>query len=250
MRTGIRIQSDRLRSAALPHGPVYAFYVAVVAGGLAILMTAHDALGFGARLSSVVPALLLYLGGAAVVAYGLQQHYPHDRLGLCNVVTFARMVIVAVFTVAMFEKVPPSFVLLGLAIASLCLDGVDGYLARRQGLASKFGARFDVEVDAAFALILALYAAVTKVAAPYVVFLGLPYYAFMLAKQFWPRLGAPLPDSFARKAVCVAQIAVLIAILVPWIPGAVLNVAVLAVICALVWSFGRDILFLSRKRLP
>lgn len=250
MRTGFRTEGDRLRSAALPYGPVCAFYIGVVVGGLAILMTAHDALGFGASLSSVMPALLLYLGAAGVVAYGLQHHYPHDQLGLCNVVTLTRMVIVAVLAVAMFEEIPPSLTLLGLAILALCLDGVDGYLARRQGLISPFGARFDIEVDAAFALTLAVYAAVTKVAAPYVVLLGLPYYAFTLARRFWPWLDAPLPDSLARKAVCVAQISVLIAILVPWIPAALLNAAVLAVICALVWSFGRDILWLSRRRLP
>lgn len=249
MRTGFRAPGGRLRFEVLPRGPVVALYIAVGIGGCVLLMTTHDALGFGASLSSVLPVLLLYLGAAAMVVQGVQHHYPHDRLGLCNVVTFARLVIVALLAIALVETVSPTFALLGLAVVSLCLDGVDGYLARRYGLVSRFGARFDVEVDAAFALTLALYAAVTKVAAPYVVLLGLPYYAFSLARAIWPWLGAPLPDSLARKAVCVAQITVLIALLVPALPHVLLNAAVLAVICALAWSFGRDIMFLSRKRL-
>ena len=248
MRTDFRAERKALPSAVLPRGPVPAFWACVSVGAAAILLTANSVVGFGADLSSFLPVLIAYLGAAAVAAHGVQACYPHNKLGLCNIVTFARMVIVACLAVAMLEARPPDAVLLGLAVLSLCLDGVDGWLARRQGLVSDFGARFDVEVDAGFALTLALYAAVTGVAGPYVVLLGLPYYAFTLARQVWPWLGAPLPERFARKAVCVAQIAVLIAILVPGIPGALLTVAILAVIAALLWSFTRDILWLSRRR--
>ena len=43
-----------------------------------------------------------------------------------------------------------------LATVSLSLDGVDGWLARRQGLCSDFGGSFDMEVDSVFALLLVL----------------------------------------------------------------------------------------------
>lgn len=248
MRTVFRSEHKAPQSAPLSNGPVPVFWLGVAVGGVAILSTAHSTVGFGAELYSIALVLIVYLGAAGVAARGLELHYPHDRLGLCNAVTLARMVIVAGLAVAMLEARPPDAVLLGLAVLSLCLDGVDGWLARRQGLVSDFGARFDVEVDAGFALILAFYAAATGVAGPYVVLLGLPYYAFMLARRVWRWLDAPLPDSFARKAVCVAQIAVLIAILVPGIPGAALNLAILTVIAALLWSFARDILWLSRRR--
>ena len=38
------------------------------------------------------------------------------------------------------------------------LDGVDGWLARRSGIASAFGARFDMEIDALLILVLAVLA--------------------------------------------------------------------------------------------
>lgn len=246
MRTSISANSRTSRTTSAMRHPMVVFGRAVALGALTIFGAA--VLGFGATPTSLVLVLALYLGASGIVAHGLQHHYPHGRLGLCNIVTFSRMVIVAVLVVVMMEGRAPDAVLLGLAIFSLGLDGVDGRLARREGLASGFGARFDVEVDAAFALTLALYAAATGVAAPYVVILGLPYYVFAAARHVWPWLGATLPASMARKAVCVAQIAVLIAILVPGIPGALLNTAIVTVIVALFWSFARDILWLYRGR--
>ncbi len=248
MRTVFRTGRDPLKSTRASQGVILTYCIGVAMGGYAILMMAHKVLGFGASMSSVLPALILFLGTAGAFAYDLRQHYPHDQLGLCNAVTLSRLVIVAVLAVAVFEVRLPDVAILGLALFSLCLDGVDGWLARRHGLVSEFGARFDMQVDAVFALTLALYAAVTGVAERYVIILGVPYYVFALARQIWPWLGAPLPDSFARKTVCVAQIAVLIAFLVPWLPGELLNACALAVSCALFWSFVRDIVWLSKRR--
>src|SRR5579859_6399557 len=42
----------------------------------------------------------------------------------------------------------------GFGLAALALDGVDGFIARRHGEASAFGARFDMEIDAAYVLFL------------------------------------------------------------------------------------------------
>ena len=36
------------------------------------------------------------------------------------------------------------------------LDGVDGWLARRRGMSSAFGARFDMEIDALLVQVLAI----------------------------------------------------------------------------------------------
>ncbi len=174
------------KSSALRH-PTVVFCSAVGLGALSIFGAAL--VGFGATPTSLVLTLALYLAAAGIFAHGLQNQYPHGRLGLCNIVTIFRMVIVAALLLAMMDGRVPDAALLGLAIFSLSLDGVDGWLARREGLVSEFGARFDVEVDAAFALVLALYAAVTGVAAPYVVFLGLPYYAFGAARHAFGQRG-------------------------------------------------------------
>ena len=201
--------------------------------------------GSGPSIGAVVAIYLVIVLGCAVA---LHSSYPHGRVGLCNLVTLARLMILGVLGVAMLEGLAPNATVLGLAILSLSLDGVDGWLARRQRLASDFGARFDVEVDAGFALLLALYAASSDGAGPYVILLGLPHYLFWIARSLWPWLNAPLPPSLGRKAVCVLQIATLIAFLVPQLGGPVRDGAVLAAVTALLWSFGRDILWLHRTR--
>ena len=107
---------------------------------------------------------------------------------------------------------------------------------------------FDVEVDAAFALLLAVYAARTGMTGPYVVLLGLPHYLFRIAGSVLPWLNQPLPERFSRKAVCVLQIAALIAVLVPLFHGPALDGLIIVVVLALLWSFGRDIRWLYRTR--
>lgn len=196
----------------------------------------------------VVSALGLYGLAVVLVGFGLSRTYPHARFGLCNIVTLTRLVIVASLAGALLSGLNPSWPLFLLAAIALCLDGVDGWLARRQNLSSAFGARFDMEVDAAFALVLALLAASSGSAGPYVVLLGLPHYLFSVAKFLLPWLGEALPDRFGRKVVCVAQLATLIVLQLPVaIPGS-LDLVIILVALALAWSFGRDILWLWRSR--
>ena len=57
------------------------------------------------------------------------------------------------------SRVGAAAVVIPLSIIALSLDGVDGALARRQMLESRFGAAFDMEVDSAFALVLSILAA-------------------------------------------------------------------------------------------
>ena len=135
-----------------------------------------------------------------------------------------------------------------IAATALALDGLDGWLARRSGLASAFGARFDMEVDAALALILALHALAGTAVGPEVLLLGLARYAFVAAMAPWPWLARPLPQRFRRKAVCVLQLAALIVLLLPPLPPeAAVTLARIATV-ALAYSFGADILWLARHR--
>ncbi|MEN0002190.1 MAG: CDP-alcohol phosphatidyltransferase family protein [Pseudomonadota bacterium] len=229
--------------------PWIGFLMAAFVGAGAIMAASEWVLGLPFTSQSVLIATFLYLAAAGVTGFAIHTSYPHERLGWCNRVTLARLVVVTILAAALIEGTEPQMPLLVLAALSLCLDGVDGWLARREGLSSAFGARFDVEVDAAFALLLAVYGARTGVAAPYVILLGLPHYLFWIARSLLPWLNAPLPERFSRKAVCVLQIAVLMLLLVPQLAGsAFLNVAVAAVALALIWSFGRDIAFLYRSR--
>ena len=97
-------------------------------------------------------------------------------------------------------------------------------------------------------LILSLLALGAGKAGPWILALGAMRYAFVAAMRIWPWLDAPLPESFRRKAVCVIQIATLIALLAPVVqPPLSASVAAAATVL-LAWSFATDILWLWRKR--
>ena len=136
---------------------------------------------------------------------------------------------------------------LALALTALALDGADGWLARRRGEESAFGARFDMETDAALILILAALALAGGKAGIWVLALGLMRYGFLLAGWLRPHLSAPLPPSFRRKAVCVLQVAVLAALLAPMLVPPVSTALAALALAGLVWSFAVDVLWLERR---
>jgi len=204
---------------------------------------------FGVRGGgSLASALVLYGGGVAVSAFFLHRTFPHATLGLCNAVTLARLMAVAALSGPLVAGVVAPWAVFALAGLALMLDGVDGWLARREGRVSDFGARFDMEVDSALALVLALHAFAGGSAGAVVLVLGLPRYGFFVAGLVFPWLDGPLPARFSRKVVCVVQLAVLIALQLPFVGGALGGVMAFAVVLALVWSFGRDVLWLWRAR--
>lgn len=212
----------------------------------AALLTVPAGAGAAAAAAGLVVAVTL------VALRGLDG-YPHHRLGACNLVTLLRAGAAGVMTVALTAPevvVPPmtGWALTALALASLSLDGVDGWLARRSGLASAFGARFDMEVDALFALVLALGLLATGKAGVWVLALGVMRYLFVAAAAVLPWLAAPLPDRLSRKTVCVVQIAALILMTAPPVAPP-LSVAIgAAATAALVWSFAVDVVWLWRRR--
>lgn len=227
--------------------PVGSFLGATLLGAALLVGLSKTALGAGADAATALLAgVSTYLAFAIWAAFRLHQNYPHGALGLCNLVTLGRLVIAGLFVIAIATKTPPSWISFGLAAVSLSLDGIDGWLARKQRLASEFGAWFDVAVDAVFALLLAVYAATSGVAAAYVILLGVPYYIFGVAKLPFPWLDQPLPERFSRKAVCVFQIGVLILLQAPLFAPGQLDMLIGLVALALIWSFGRDILWLRR----
>ncbi len=197
------------------------------------------------------PALALALFGygvGAVLAFGLMRRgYPHEGLGVCNIVTLVRLALCAAL-LAPLVGAAAAWAVFAVAAVALALDGVDGWLARRELRVSEFGARFDMEVDSALALILALNAWVAGSAGIIVLLIGLPRYVFMAASLGLPWLARSVPERFSRKAVCVLQLATLIALQLPPVAASVANPVVAVVAAMLIWSFGRDVLWLWRSR--
>ncbi len=224
---------------------------------VALALVPAIALGAG-FLGTSAPWVIGVAMGTFVLAMALtaglmRSHYPHTRLGGCNTVTqiraaMAALLLIPVLNPAIWSAQPVA--IFALAAVALTLDGVDGWLARRTGLTSAFGARFDMEVDAALSSILALIllgggAAPDPITAASLLILGFARHVFVLVARALPWLRAPLPERLSRKTVCVLQISALISMLLPAITP-LAPVLLPAAAAALIWSFARDILWLRR----
>lgn len=220
---------------------------AVALAAVAVPLAVDPALG----ATFVLRAELLYGCIATLIFAGLAAHAPHRRFGPANTVTLARIVLICLLAALMGTAAPDEdclWLIAGFATLALALDGVDGWAARRSGLASRFGARFDMEADAFFLLVLSVLAWQWDKVGAWVLLIGAMRYLYVLAGVAWPWLRAPVPDSTARKAVCVIQILALIACLAPPVPHPLTAVLAAGALALLGWSFGRDVVWLWRQR--
>ena len=206
----------------------------------------------------LIVAALSYAVVTLLVVAGLGRHAPHHHFGLANAITLCRAAL-NIFLLALIAqqllgegRLLDSAFRWGLTAAAtvaLVLDGADGWAARRSNMTSEFGARFDVETDGVFLLALALMLTTDGIVGPWVLASGLIYYLFRLAGGLWPVLSAPLYPSMRRKAICVAQGALLIAALVPAMPSWGAQLSCLTGLALLLYSFGVDLVWLiSRPR--
>ena len=193
-------------------------------------------------------AAALAIGGGGLLLWLAARRLKLPAFGAANSVTLARAVLVLLLTALLGSAVSAAlgWLLVGLAVVAALLDGVDGALARRRGEGSEFGARFDMEIDALLILVLAALAWQHGKAGVWILAAGLLRYVFVAASYAVPWLGAPLPPSRRRQAVCVVQIATLIGALVPLIVSPWSVVLAVAGLVALMGSFGIDVAWLAR----
>lgn len=217
--------------------------------GCGLLLTAG--LLLTGMASAIVPAVAAYAAVAALIVERLGHGHPFARFGLANGITLIRVVLLLMLAAAAalagsvhFDTAMP----FALAAVALGLDGLDGRLARGTGEASAFGARFDMEADAAAMLLFAIIAAVQAKAGLWVLAAGSMRYAFIAASLALPWLSAPLPPAFRRKAVCVVALVLLAILLHPAVTPPVSTVLALAAVVLLAWSFLVDCVWLARSR--
>ena len=178
----------------------------------------------------------------AFLGYGMQRHRT-SSLGPADRVTLARGLMVGAVTALVADRAGqdvPVALVVTLAAVALSLDWVDGQVARRTGTSTALGARFDMEVDAFLILVLSAYVAVHM--GPWVLAIGLMRYVFVAASWRLRWMNAPLPGSYARKVVAAVQGIFLVVAASGLLPYA--GVLVGLALASLVWSFGRDVLWL------
>ena len=123
-------------------------------------------------------------------------------------------------------------------------------IARISGLQSAFGARFDMEVDALFILVLCVLVFEQDKAGIWIIAIGAMRYVFVVSGWLIAPLNRQLPPSKRRQTVCVIQVVVLIGCLAPILERPTTTVLALAALCLLAYSFARDIHWLLRLTVP
>lgn len=220
--------------------------VAALAGTVALAAAVRGPLALGdAYVPTAAAGLAVVL---AVMLAGIGSH-PQARFGAANRVTLGRAALVSLLAAAIAQQPSPA---LGAAIAATSLvaallDGVDGWLARRSGTASRFGARFDMEIDALLILVLSVLVWRHGRAGMWILLAGLLRYLFVAAGWLLPWLRKPLPPSVRRQAICVVQIGGLILAMAPFVPRETGVAAAAISLAALAGSFAVDTAWLARS---
>lgn len=133
-----------------------------------------------------------------------------------------------------------------LTTVALILDAVDGQVARRTRTVSEFGARFDMEVDAFLILVLSVY--VAPVAGWWVLSIGAMRYVYVAVSWFLPWMHRRLFPRYWRKVVAAIQGIVLLTAASGMVASPVMRALILAALALLAESFGRDVVWLWRRR--
>jgi phosphatidylglycerophosphate synthase len=191
----------------------------------------------------------LACGATLVVCVAVGQgRYGVTSLGPADRVTLARATlacgVAALVVDGMLEA--PTAALVPLAAVALALDAVDGPIARRTRTVSPFGGRFDGEVDAFLMLVLSVHLAPSL--GWWVLAIGAVRYVFGAAGWWLAWMRSQLPFRYWRKVVTAVQGIVLVAAASTVLPVAVDRALLLGALLLLAESFGRDVLWLWRRR--
>jgi phosphatidylglycerophosphate synthase len=129
---------------------------------------------------------VLFVGGAI--------HFGSVRgLGAANAVTAVRLLLT--LALGCLPHQTPGAVLAAVVGLTFLLDGVDGWVARRFGLSSDFGAHLDMECDALLVLVTDIVLWQGYGLGAWVLGAGLLRYAYVLTLAIVPHRGGDMPRS-------------------------------------------------------
>jgi phosphatidylglycerophosphate synthase len=226
----------------------------VFARSLGLALAAIPVPVFGGAVGTIpaLAGLALFTGLLFAVERGLVAHHPHPQLGAANRITLFRAAIACLIAARVIEPAPlgapERWLLAAIAVAALMLDGADGWAARRQGLSSAFGARFDMEVDALAILVLAIMVVKAHAVPNWVLAIGGMRYFYLAAGLAFPLLRRSLPPrpiaDRRRKTIAVIQSVGLTIALVPATSPSWAAAICGAALALLAYSFAADIVIL------
>jgi uncharacterized membrane protein YbhN (UPF0104 family)/phosphatidylglycerophosphate synthase len=159
----------------------------VHANALSMLLAAPLALWFE------FPPLLAFVSALSFFILVAQTRGAWTRgggFGLPNAITTLRLLLTLALLLGFEQQSGLSLALTALVV--VLLDVGNGWVGRRRGLASEFGARYDMAVDSLLVLTLAVLLFSRGGAGPWVLTAGLWRYLYVLAPVCFP---APLPEA-------------------------------------------------------
>jgi phosphatidylglycerophosphate synthase len=137
-------------------------------------------------------------GLALLLAAQRGRYTPGGSFGSANAVTASRFAAVLGLAVLGLGLAPLTVAM--VAVGAMLLDSVDGFLARRSGKASAFGAHFDVEVDALLVLVLGAVLWQRERLGAWILWPGLLRYLYVLVLAVAPARGLEPRSWFGRLA--------------------------------------------------
>ena len=192
--------------------------------------------------------MLIFGFGATLIVALAEKCLATKSFGSANRVTLARGAMTALLLALIGESTTSAGACFAAILASfvVTLDGVDGWLARRRGDSSDFGARFDMETDAVLIFGTAALAWQYGKAGPWILVAGLMRYVFFASSRLLPWMRRTLPRSRRRQTICVVGTLSLTVCLAPPLLPPLSEVIALAGLALLSSSFAIDVAWLAR----
>lgn len=206
-------------------------------------MTFHAALLLFGTLGLWTSTKLPYLYVLASIGFAglFIQKYQQDRsirflFQPANVVTTCRL-LGLLFLSAYFQQIPPLAIGL-LSLAILLLDGLDGYLARRQNTSSVFGEYLDMETDAFYVLCLSVVLYQVEYFGAWILAVGLLRYAYFLLLRKVKPPEQKEARAFRARLIAVVLMATMAACFI--LPSSIHQMAMYIAAGLVFYSFGES----------
>ncbi len=232
----------------MPQSPRYNLVLAVgLACTAGVCWIVGSRIEAGAAYPLIAAAFFAVLFTAVVRVAGAHHH--HARFGPANHVTTIRAMLAALAAGFVGHPASPAvlWAVIGVTGLMAALDGLDGWLARVTRMGSAYGARFDMETDAAFILVLSALVWQHDKAGAWVLCCGLMRYAFVAAGWMHPWLAAPLRATRRGRIVAIGQLLGLGVALAPIVPQPASAAVAGVTLAVLGWSFAIDVAWLWRQ---